>query len=438
MPSIDHNPKSSSNVLAVIMGGGQGTRLSPLTRLRSKPAVPLAGKFRLVDIPISNCINSDIRRIYILTQFNSASLHRHILKTYRFDQFSSGFIEICAAQQTLDSAGWYQGTADAVRQNLRYFFDYHPDYIIILSGDQLYRMDYRELVRQHVETKADITVATIPVPRHNADSFGILQVNEERRITRFVEKPKDPALLDSLRIGGALRAELKTETGEDQYLASMGIYIFSRQVLVDVLNNDKADFGKHIIPSAISTHRVFAHIYQGYWEDIGTIGAFFEANLQITRPNPPFDFFDLHAPIYTRSRHLPASLISGGTLSETVIADGCRIGANVTMERTLVGIRSVIQSDCELHECVVMGNDFYEAEDPEIRSQIETRGLPRLGIGAGCKIRRAIIDKNVQIGDRCTISPDGKPEQMDSELFCIRDGIVVVPKGTIIPAGTVI
>ncbi len=436
MSLIDH--AAAPNVLAVIMGGGQGTRLSPLTRLRSKPAVPLGGKFRLVDIPISNCINSDIRKIYVLTQFNSSSLHRHILKTYRFDQFSGGFIELCAAQQTLDNLGWYQGTADAVRQNLRYFFDYHPDYILILSGDQLYRMDYRLLVRQHVNTCADITVAAIPVRRADAGSLGILQVNEEKRITRFVEKPKDPALLDELKVVDPLLSILRVTSSEDHFLASMGIYVFSRKVLADVLNNDRVDFGKDIIPSAIGSHRVYAYPYQGYWEDIGTIGAFFEANLQITKPHPPFDFFDPVAPIYTRARHLPASLISGGEMRETVVAEGCIIGRDTRMERALIGIRSIIGHGCDLRECVVMGNDFYEEEDPVLRADIRTRSLPHLGIGSGCKIRRAIIDKNVQIGDRCVITPDGKPDKFDHELYCIRDGIVVVPKGTIIPADTVI
>lgn len=426
-PSVD-------NVIAVVMGGGQGTRLAPLTRLRAKPAVPLGAKFRLVDIPISNCINSDIRRIYLLTQFNSASLHRHILQAYRFDRFSRGFIEICAAQQTLDNLGWYQGTADAVRQNLRYIADMRPAYVVILSGDQLYRMDYRLLLRQHVETGADITVAAIPVSLEKASGLGILQADEQSRIVRFVEKPKDPAVRESLRMPAALRRRLKLAEGAGDCLASMGIYVFSSKVLTETLANDRVDFGKDIIPSSIASRRVSAYVFQGYWEDIGTIGAFFEANLQITKPNPPFDFFDSEAPIYTRARHLPASLVSGGEFREVVIAEGCLIGAGVRMERTLVGIRSVIGEGCDLRECVVMGNDHYE--EPEVRAEHKARGMPPRGIGARCVIRRAIIDKNVHIAEDCVITPEGKPERVDDELYCIRDGIVVVPKGTVIPPGT--
>lgn len=434
MPS--HAPKSDANILAVIMGGGQGTRLYPLTKLRSKPAVPLAAKYRLVDIPISNCINSNIRKIYILTQFNSASLHRHILNTYRFDHFSGGVIEICAAQQTPDNAGWYQGTADAVRQNLRYFYDHRPDYVIILSGDQLYRMDYRRLLHQHIETYADITVAVLPVPRKAASGFGILQTNEEKRISRFVEKPKDPVLLDELKVVDPLLSNLGITSSEDHYLASMGIYVFSRKMLAAVLDNDKADFGKHVIPDSIKTRRVLAFVHKGYWEDIGTIGAFFEANLDLTSARPKFDFYDSSSPIYTCMRFLPATHLSGCTVKETVIADGCSIGPRCKIDRSIIGIRSIIGPDCDLRECVVMGHDEYESHT--LRNENEARGLPCMGIGARCTIRRAIIDKNTQIGDDCTISPDGKPAEMDHPLYCIRDGIVVVPKGTIIPAGTVI
>lgn len=418
------------------MGGGQGTRLYPLTKFRAKPAVPLGAKYRLVDIPISNCINSEIRKIYILTQFNSASLHRHILETYQFDHFSHGFIEICAAQQTLDNMGWYQGTADAVRQNLQHFSDHRPDYIMILSGDQLYRMDFRKLLRQHIETYADITVAALPVPRKHASGLGILQTNEERRITRFVEKPKEAAQLDELKVVDPLLSNLGITSSEDHYLASMGIYVFSSKVLKDVLDNKKVDFGKDIIPSAIQTHRVFAHVYQGYWEDIGTIGAFFEANLDLVKPAPKFDFFDSNSPIYTRTRYLPASRVLSGDLKETVISEGCRVGHGVKMERTVVGIRSIIQSNCHLKDCIIMGNDFYE--DDQLRNENEARALPHMGIGEGCVIRHAIIDKNAQIGAKCVITPDNKPKEMDHELYSIRDGIVVVPKNAIIPAGTVI
>ncbi len=424
------------NILAVIMGGGQGTRLYPLTKLRSKPAVPLGAKYRLVDIPISNCINSDIRKIYILTQFNSASLHRHILQTYRFDHFSNGIIEICAAQQTLENSGWYQGTADAVRQNLRYFWDHRPDYVIILSGDQLYRMDYRHMLQQHIDTYADITVAVLPVKRDSASQLGLLKTNEERRITRFAEKPKDPKVLEEFKVDDPLLSTLGVTSSEDHFLGSMGIYIFSRKVLVDVLNNTKVDFGKDIIPSAIQTHRVFGYVHRGYWEDIGTIRAFFDANLDITKPRPQFDFFDRNAPIYTRTRYLPPTQISNATIREASVADGCRIGQGTKLERVLVGVRSIIHADCHIQDSVIMGNDFYE--DDQMLEENKSRGYPHLGIGHGCKIRHAIIDKNAQIGEGCVITPDGKPQNADHELYCVRDGIVVVPKNTIIPAGTVI
>ncbi|NUN93385.1 MAG: glucose-1-phosphate adenylyltransferase [Verrucomicrobiae bacterium] len=419
---------SVENVIAVIMGGGQGTRLAPLTRLRAKPAVPLGAKFRLVDIPISNCINSDIRRIYLLTQFNSASLHRHILQAYRFDRFSRGFIEICAAQQTLDNLGWYQGTADAVRRNLRYIADMRPEYVVVLSGDQLYRMDYRLLLRQHVETGADITVAALPVPIEKAGGLGILQTDESGRIVRFVEKPKDAATRESLRMPSSMRSRLQPGKGTGDCLASMGIYVFNADVLTETLDNDRVDFGKDIIPGSIAARQVYAYVFQGYWEDIGTIRAFFEANLQITRPNPPFNFFDSAAPIYTRARHLPASLVSGGSFKETVIAEGCLIEAGVKLERTLVGIRSVIGEGCDLRECVLMGNDHYEDS--------AGGGDPPLGIGARSVVRRTIVDKNVRIGADCVITPEGKSARADEELYCIRDGIVVIPKGTVIPAGT--
>jgi glucose-1-phosphate adenylyltransferase len=429
-------PEAGTNILAVIMGGGQGTRLYPLTKLRAKPAVPLGAKYRLVDIPISNCINSDIRKIFVLTQFNSASLHRHILDTYRFDPFGGGLIEICAAQQTTENTSWYQGTADAVRQNLRYFYDLRPDYVVILSGDQLYRMDYRKLVDQHIRTCADVTVGVVPVPRTIVSSFGILQTNDEKHITRFVEKPKDPAILDELKVVDPLLSHLGVTSSQDHFLASMGIYVFSRKTLSLILDNNKADFGKHIIPDAISTHRIFAYIHQGYWEDIGTIGAFFEANLDLTKAKPQFDFYDTSAPIYTRTRFLPASKVMSSTLQETVIADGCMIGPKVQMSRAVVGVRSIIQADCKFKDCIIMGNDFYEDEAMSFENQ--ARGHPPLGIGKGCTIEHAIIDKNAQIGDHCVISPKDKPSHVDEELYNIRDGIVVVPKNTVIPPGTVI
>jgi glucose-1-phosphate adenylyltransferase len=297
---------NTSNVLSVVMGGGAGTRLFPLTKERAKPAVPLAGKYRIVDIPISNCINSDLKRIYLLTQFNSASLHRHISQSYKFDHFSSGFVEILAAEQTYSDTSWYQGTADAVRKNLVHLLNHDFDYVLVLSGDQLYRMDFRSVIAQHVETNADVTIATIPVHRREAESLGIMQIDHDRRITRFVEKPKDPAVQDSLKIPRDMYEMLEIQDGsEDLLLASMGIYVFNRDVIIRLLDNALADFGKHIIPGAIDTHRVFSYVFQGYWEDIGTIRAFFEANLDITSELPRFNFFDMTAPIFSRPRWLP-------------------------------------------------------------------------------------------------------------------------------------
>jgi glucose-1-phosphate adenylyltransferase len=426
---------NTSKALCVIMGGGQGTRLFPLTKERAKPAVPLAGKYRLVDVPISNCINSGFRRIYILTQFNSASLHRHISQSYKFDQFSSGFVEILAAQQTLTDASWYEGTADAVRKNLIHFLNHDFDYLVILSGDQLYRMDYRRIVEQHKETGASITIATIPVGRNEAQSLGIMQVNEERRITRFVEKPKDPAVLDSLRLPSEWHPKLGIDGGQELFLASMGIYVFNRDVVRKLLDNTLTDFGKHIIPHAIETDRVYSSVFQGYWEDIGTIRAFFEANLDVAAELPRFNFFDMSAPIFSRPRFLPGSKINGAHIDHAVVTDGCIINqARIT--HSIIGLRTLVGSDTELHRVVALGCDYYESHDSIIGH--EQAGKPRIGIGSGCRIENAIIDKNARIGNKVVISPAGKPENFDHELYYIRDGIVIVPRNGTIPHGMVI
>jgi len=417
------------------MGGGQGTRLFPLTKERSKPAVPLAGKYRLVDIPISNCLNSGFRRIYILTQFNSTSLHSHISRTYKFDQFHSGFVEILAAQPTLTNTSWYEGTADAVRKNLIHFFNNDFDYLIILSGDQLYRMDFRPVVTQHAQTDADITIATIPVMRAQAQALGIMQIAEDRRITRFQEKPKDPALLDSLRLEPAWHAKLGIPEGRDLFLASMGIYVFNRELLQQLLDNPLTDFGKHIIPQAINTSRVFSYIYQGYWEDIGTIRSFFEANLDLVSELPRFNFFDMNAPIFSRPRFLPSSKINGAQFDHAVISDGCIINyARIT--NSIVGLRTVVGAGTQLNRVIGLGSDYYETKESVERHERE--GKPRIGIGANCRIETTIIDKNARIGNNVVISPAGKPEKVDHELYYIRDGIVVIPKGALIPHGTVI
>lgn len=428
--------QNSSRVLSVILGGGAGSRLFPLTGSRAKPAVPLAGKYRIVDIPISNCINSELKRVYLLTQFNSASLHRHIAASYKFDHFSSGFVEILAAEQTYNDTSWYQGTADAVRKNLVHLLNNDFDLVLILSGDQLYRMDYRPLIAQHLECGAEVTVATIPVLRRDATGLGILQVDESQRITRFVEKPTDPAVLDELILPPALAGAFGLPPGDEGLLlASMGIYVFNRDVLIDVLKNDLADFGKHIIPGAISDRNVSAHVFQGYWEDIGTIRAFFEANLDLASELPRFNFFDMTAPIYTRPRFLPASKINGARIDHAIISDGCII-SHADIHQSIVGIRSLVLPGARLHRTILLGTDFYESASSI--AEHEAMGHPRVGIGSNTSIENAIIDKNARIGNDVIISPRDKPDHVDHALYYIRDGIVIIPKNGIVPHGTII
>jgi len=429
-PSLVH----ARDVISVILGGGAGTRLFPLTKDRSKPAVPLAGKYRIVDIPISNCLNSGLKRIFLLTQFNSSSLHRHIQQSYHFDDFSDGFVEIMAAQQTPGSMSWYQGTADAVRQNLCHFGNAPHKYVLILSGDQLYRMNFRQVIEQHIRSGADVTVATIPVNRGAASAFGIMQIDAEERITRFVEKPQEPALLDSLSIEGSVRSKLNIHS-DDVCLASMGIYVFNRDVLDKALAGKHVDFGKHIIPNLINTGRLFSYVYQGYWEDIGTIKAFYDSNLDLTNETPQFDFFDTNAPIYTHARYLPASKIVRGQIERAVISDGCVI-VEARIEHSLLGIRSRIEPGAVIKDSILMGHDDYETPE-EIQAALK-RGIPPLGVGRNTYIERAIIDKNARIGDNVRLSPHGKPEEFDGDGYYIRDGIVVVPKGGIIRSGTVL
>jgi len=426
---------NSSNVLSVIMGGGQGTRLFPLTKDRAKPAVPLAGKYRLVDIPISNCINSGLRRVYLLTQFNSASLHRHISQSYKFDHFTGGFVEILAAEQTYADNSWYQGTADAVRKNMVHFLNHEWDYLLILSGDQLYRMDFRHIISQHAETGADITVATIPVARAAAQSLGIMQVDAQRRITRFVEKPKDPAVLDTLKLPPDWLGPLGIPAGGETFLASMGIYVFNRGIIRGLLENKLTDFGKHVIPDAIQNRRVFSYVFQGYWEDIGTIRAFFEANLDVTSELPRFNFFDMAAPVFSRPRFLPASKINGAQIDHAVISDGCILN-RATISNSIIGLRCSVGVGTVLNRVILLGSDYYESLE-SIRAH-EQIGRPRIGIGANCRIQNTIVDKNARIGDNVVISPDGKPEKVDHANYYIRDGIVIIPKNGVIPHGTVI
>jgi glucose-1-phosphate adenylyltransferase len=426
---------NTSNVLSVIMGGGQGTRLFPLTKERAKPAVPLAGKYRLVDVPISNCINSGLRRVYLLTQFNTASLHRHISQSYKFDHFSGGFVEILAAEQTFTDTSWYQGTADAVRKNMTHFLNLDWDYILILSGDQLYRMDFRHVIREHIETEADITIATIPVGRPEVPGLGIMQMDADRRITRFVEKPKDRAVQDSLRIDPAWYSKLDITGEGDLFLASMGIYVFKRDVILKLLDSTHTDFGKHIIPQAIKDLRVYSYVFQGYWEDVGTIRAFFEANLDLTNELPRFNFFDMSAPIFSRPRFLPGSKINGAQIDHAVISDGCIIN-RATISHSIVGLRCIVGSGTTLNRTILLGSDFYESLESIVEH--EKAGKPRIGIGTNCRIQNAIIDKNARIGNNVVISPAGKPQDVDHKDYFIRDGIVIIPKNGTIPHGTVI
>jgi glucose-1-phosphate adenylyltransferase len=419
-----------NKAVAIVMGGGEGKRLFPLTQKRAKPAVPLAGKYRLVDIPISNCLNSGFRQIYVLTQFNSESLHRHITASYKFDDFTKSFVEILAAQQTSEGAGWYQGTADAVRQNLHYFLERPYEHYLILSGDQLYRMDYGELLKAHLQSGADVTLGTTPVDREAASGFGILQSDAQRHILRFEEKPKDPKLLEKLRIPLDLLNELGRPSDAELYQGSMGIYVFNREVLIEALANDHDDFGKHIIPASLRKYNVFAYIFQEYWEDIGTVRAFFEANLALTDPLPTFNFFDQVDPIYTIQRFLPASKVSGTMVQRAIIADGCII-TDAHIERAVIGIRTVIESGTKIRNSVLMGADFYSGEASAAKS-----GAPPVGIGRHCHIEGAIIDKNARIGEGVVITPDGKPANADGENYYIRDGVVVVPKGAVIAAGS--
>ena len=421
-------------VLAIILGGGKGTRLYPLTKERSKPAVPFGGKYRIVDIPISNCINSGYKKIYLLTQFNSASLHLHIINSYNFDRFSRGFVEILAAEQTLEHSGWYEGTADAVRKNFGHFKVQRPTHYIILSGDQLYRMDLKKFMDQHLKSGANITIAAKAVNRSDASGFGIMQVDESNTITAFMEKPAKDMNIDEWKIPEAAREpELPSNL---EYLASMGIYIFDADTMEEMLNNDYNDFGKEIIPMAIKSKKVSSYIFNGYWEDIGTIRSFYEATLDLTNPIPQFNFYDEDKPIYTHMRNLPPSKINHAEMISTLASEGCVI-TNSRIQHSVIGVRSVINEGCDLEGVIMMGADFYETE--AAKKDNKEKGVPNLGIGKNCKINKAIIDKNAHIGENCCINVSGrKYEDGDHGLFYSADGIIVIRKGAVIPNGTVI
>jgi glucose-1-phosphate adenylyltransferase len=421
----------SKRVLSVIMGGGRGTRLYPLTKERCKPAVPLAGKYRLVDIPISNCLNSGYNRIFVLSQFLTASLHRHIQKSYQFDPFGAGFIDILSAEQTEKSNAWYEGTADAVRRNIVHFQRHGHDFILILSGDQLYRMDFSAIVDQHIATGADVTIAAIPCPVSKLEGLGLMRVADDLSISEFVEKPKDPAIIAGLAISPALEQKLAPAT-EKRCLASMGIYVFSREVLRSGLENNMKDFGKEVIPGLLGKAKLFSYIFEGYWEDIGTVRAFFEANLALAQPLPPFNFFDRSAPIYTHPRYLPASKINHCDIDHVVIGDGCLV-TDSTLKHCVIGIRSILGENSHLEDVVMMGADYYQTEKEVVADKAQRR-LP-IGVGRNCRIRRTIIDKNARIGDGVSLSPEGKADGDYANGVVIRDGILCVCKGAAIPSG---
>lgn len=421
------------SVVAVILGGGAGSRLSPLTSTRSKPAVPIAGKYRLVDIPISNCLNSDIGRMYVLTQFNSASLNKHIKNTYHFSVFSAAFVDIIAAEQTPDNPAWFQGTADAVRQSLRHINQQDFEYVLILSGDQLYQMGFQQMIEDHIKNNAEISIATIPVGAAEATEFGILKKGGDNIIQSFIEKPKKEVLKDWVSdTGDAMKAQ-----GRD-YLASMGIYIFNRNTLFNSLLEDfkdATDFGKEIIPFSINKHKVVSFQYEGYWTDIGNIHSFFEANLALTKDVPEFNLFDNKKAVYTRARMLPPAKISGTTLEKTIIAEGCIINAS-RVENSVIGIRTRIGYGTTIVSCYIMGTDYYETLE-EMNASV-TNGLPKLGIGERCYIKNAIIDKNCRIGNDVRINGGKHLTNSDHLLYTIKDGIVVVKKGAVLPDGFVI
>lgn len=414
---------SLNQILAVVMAGGRGTRLYPLTKLRAKPAVPIAGKYRLIDIPLSNCINSGIYQISVLTQFNSVSLHRHMASTYNFDAFHSGFVHIWAAEQTNEISDWYQGTADALRKQLFQIQSTQADYVLILAGDHLYRMDYAEMARFHWENNAEITVAVQPVHRKDADRFGILKRDSSARITSFAEKPTDPIVLEEM---------VSRDAPDMPFLGSMGIYLFNTDVLMDALTStDMQDFGKHIIPHAIDQRRVFGFDYDGYWEDIGTIRSFYETNLDLTLPESRFNLYEPDRPIYTHARFLPGSIVENSHLENVLLAEGCLI-RNAQITHSVIGLRSMIHAGSKIKDTILMGADYYERHTYDPREAIP------IGIGQNTCIEGAIIDKNPRIGENVTIRPFPPGTEIDGEKWSVRDGIVVIPKNTTIYSNTYI
>lgn len=423
------------NVVTLVLGGGQGTRLYPLTKYRSKPAVPVAGKYRLIDIPLSNCINSGLNRCYVLTQFNSVSLHRHIRSTYTFDPFDGGFVEVLAAQQTLDNADWYQGTADAVRQNLRYVEQPGTEYVLILSGDQLYQMNFQDMIVSHIQAAADVTIAAVPVHSRAAAGLGIMRLDDAGRVVGFLEKPKTAQELEHVRTDPKwIDARGLPSRGRD-CLANMGIYLFNRNALIDVLRKtDYRDFGKEVFPASIRARHVQVHLFDGYWEDIGTIKSFYEANLDLTKPNAPFELASVEAPIYSHARFLPPTRFDGATVRGSLVADGSMIEPGAVIENSVIGLRARIGRNVVIRDTILMGADFYET--PEAIAAQRANGDPPLGVGEGSHIERAIIDKNARIGRNVRIvNQQGHENTEETPYGMIRDGIVVTAKGTTLPDG---
>ncbi len=417
----------SGQTTVIIMGGGQGKRLYPLTKYRSKPAVPIGGKYRLVDVPISNCINSELRKIFVLTQFNSTSLHRHLHRAFPYEAFNDTSVELLAAEQTLANKDWFQGTADAVRKHFNHYHIKPEDTVLILSGDHLYRMDYRKILAYHEEKKADVTIATIPVPRKVVSQFGILKIQTNGRIHSFLEKPAASEKIRPYLIPRKIRETFDIQNPRQQFLASMGIYVYRAKVLEEVLAGKETDFGKEVIPKSIQTHRVYGYVFDGYWRDIGTIGSFFDANLELTKSNSKFSFFDWQSRIFTRSRFLPPSCFLGTAMKNVQVSDGIHCEAS-EVEHSILGLRAIIRQGTVIRRSVVMGNDYYETKAPA--------GQLPLEIGKNCRIENCILDKNVRIGNNVKILNEKKIQEFDSENYFIREGIVIVPKDAVIKDGT--
>jgi glucose-1-phosphate adenylyltransferase len=423
----------NNEVLAIILGGGQGSRLFPLTQHRSKPAVPIGGSYRLIDIPVSNCLHADIRRIFVLTQFNSASLNRHISQAYRMDPFSQGFVEILAAEQTPDNPNWYQGTADAVRQAARHFVRFDADYYLILAGDHLYRMDYSDLVDDHCDRRADITIAAQPVTAGDASSMGIFRFDRGGQIVAFEEKPNRDRL-DEIGRSIPMGATFAGHPSDKPFIASMGVYVFSRDVLLDVIEQENAaDFGRQVIPAALGRYKVIAHLFRGYWADVGTVASFYDANIMLTQPGAPFKFYDPRSPIYTHARFLPGARLSDCVARDAIIAEGCYLDRAI-IEQSVVGIRTNIQSGATIRRSVLLGADLYDADD----GAPARGGRPRLGIGRDVVLDKVIVDKNARIGDGSHLVNAGGVQKADGDGYCIRDGVIIVPKDGVVDPGTTV